>query len=124
MLILNFDLQADGRPFSVFEDVHRAGFDIIWAVTFGDEIGTTTSQIQALDALCTPQSSESDQIDTPVVFLTGPTPVAFDTMVTLTRSVETALSSPFPRMHLTWALRLIPEFRYVSSMFRAGRQVP
>lgn len=77
---------AAGHPFDAPKDVHRMALDAIWAVAFGDKIGTTTSQLQALSetqALDLPAN-----IDAEVVFPQAPTPPAFDSIMTLTDTLE------------------------------------
>ena len=85
----------------------------MWAAAFGSEIGTTKSQISALSS--DTRLSLSDDATEPAVFPSNPTPKDFDSIITLTRSVEIALSSPFPRVHLIHALKWFPSLRDAKS---------
>ena len=100
---------ACGRAFNASDDVNRAALDAIWAVAFGNQIGTTKSQVDALakvDAIDLPGDTQAAAI-----FPTPPAPPAFESIITLTKSMDIPLSSPFPRPHYWLALKLFPYLR-------------
>src|SRR5256714_6951297 len=100
---------ANGRPFFALDDIHHGALDVMCAAAFGSEIGTTKSQIDALSPLESISLPIDD--DSPVNFPTAPTPPAFNSIITLTQSVEIALSSLFPRQHHWFALNCFPRLR-------------
>ena len=100
---------AQGRPFEAVDDIFRGALDVIWAATFGSEIGTTKSQINMLSRLN--DISLPKDVDCPAELPSAPTPAAFDSIITLTQSVEIAMKSPFPRQHHSFALKFFPYLR-------------
>ncbi|KAK4554936.1 hypothetical protein LTR86_008084 [Recurvomyces mirabilis] len=102
---------ADGRPFQVYKDVFRGALDVIWAVTFGSEVGTTRNQRKYLSDL--KEIEVSTDVDAPVDLPMVQNPEAFEAIMTLGESCEIPMKSPFPRLHHAMALRFYP--RYVSA---------
>lgn len=100
---------AQGRPFEAMDDITRGALDIIWAAAFGTEIGTQKSQIEVLSKLS--KIDVPKNVDEPVKFPDAPTPEAFNSIITLTQSVEIAVNSPFPRQHHWFALKFYPRLR-------------
>lgn len=82
---------------------------VIWAAAFGSQIGTTKSQIDALTPLKSIQLPVD--VDTAATIPVAPTPAAFNSIITLTQSVEIATTSPFPRPHHWFALNFYPKLR-------------
>ncbi|TRX96048.1 hypothetical protein FHL15_003190 [Xylaria flabelliformis] len=100
---------AQGRPFYALSDVHHMALEIMWAVAFGTEIETTTDQCSVLS----PRESIPLPVDrdSPVTFPTAPINAAFNSIITLTNSVEIPVSSPFPRQTYLFALTFYPRLR-------------
>ena len=97
---------ARSHPFEITKDVKNGALDIIWAVTFGSEIGTSKTQLALLsgvDNLPLP-----DDTDLAAGFPAASDPVAFSALTELADSVEMILGSPLPRLHLALALKLMP----------------
>ena len=100
---------ARGRAFHAMDDVSRGTLDVMWAATFGSQIGTTESQIDSLSKLT--NIDLPDSVDSTAVFPTIPTPESLNSIITLTESVEIAMKSPLPRPHHYLALKLYPSLR-------------
>jgi hypothetical protein len=64
-----------------------------------------------LDVSSDSASQDANHPEAPVEFYSTPTPAAFNAIMTLTHSVEIALSSAIPWLHLTLALKLVPSLR-------------
>jgi cytochrome P450 len=117
-LVELWTLKADisrGRAFHVLDDIHHSALEIMWAAAFGSRIQATRAQFDALIinkpyGVVANAKSRSDE-EAPMVFPKVPVPSTFGSIITLTRSIETALSSPFPRQHLTLLLKLSPQLR-------------
>lgn len=100
---------ADGRPFYALADVHHMALETMWAVAFGTEIGTTKSQTDLLAPLNSmPLPSHRDS---PVEFPHAEVNPQFESIITLTNSVEIPISSPFPRQYYSFALKTWPRLR-------------
>ncbi|KAK5135427.1 hypothetical protein LTR08_005215 [Meristemomyces frigidus] len=97
---------ADRHPFDAAKDVSNGALDIIWAVTFGSEMGTSKNQFTLLSGL--ENVALADNTDAAVQFPAASDPAAFKALIKLSDSVEIALHSPIPRLHHGLALRLMP----------------
>ena len=95
-----------GRPFVAQHDVSHGALDCIWAAAFGSQIGTVKSQYTKLSNLN--KIGLPENTDSPAKVPTTPTPEAFDSIITLTNSLEIATSSPIPRWHHWFALKFYP----------------
>jgi cytochrome P450 len=100
---------AQRRPFSVIEDVTHSALEVMWAVAFGSEVGATTAQTEALSSNGLHHLPQDQDVH--VEFPAKHTSPAFGAIVSLTTSVEIALSSPFPRPTYWLALKLFPRLR-------------
>lgn len=116
---------AEGRPFSVFDDVIKSAMDAMWSAVFGSEISTTQGQIDALTGRSVLLSSDRN---VPVEFPQADDPETFTAMLTLGNSVAWAASSPLPKTTHWLAVNLIPNLRramklkrdYLSGMLHAA----
>ena len=100
---------ARGRPFDAEQDIIRNLVDVIIKVTFGYDLGAIerqTSRISTLHNIELPQTA-----DEPAVFPIAEDPDAYTTVRTLVDSLHIAQNSPFPRQHLTFALKFYPSLR-------------
>lgn len=77
---------ARGHPFTVFADVKAAAMDIIWAATFGTQMGVAEAQtklLAGLDHIELPASS-----DVEATFPRAPNPQAYESIMTVSDSVS------------------------------------
>ena len=77
---------AGEYSFPVADDINHMSLDAIWALTFGTAIGTTQFQVECLSSMSNlglPQT-----MDSPVDFPTTTCPAAFESIITLTSSME------------------------------------
>ncbi|KAK0363784.1 hypothetical protein LTR91_018200 [Friedmanniomyces endolithicus] len=105
---------AQNHPFDVHKDLYKAGLDVIWAASFGSDIGVTKNQLECLrgiDQLDGPRGT-----DTAFVFPTAADPEDFTAIMTLAESVEIPMSSPMPRIHHRLALRFLPRLASATKM--------
>ncbi|KAL8750098.1 MAG: hypothetical protein Q9184_006547 [Pyrenodesmia sp. 2 TL-2023] len=104
---LKAEIAGPERAFVASFDVKHAMLDGIWNVAMGWMPGTTASQIEGLrncqDPLVTTPASSDDT----VVFREFEVPPLCRAMETMDNSVDTTLSSPFPKQH-HWLLRRMP----------------
>ncbi|GAB1743990.1 hypothetical protein NU219Hw_g1030t1 [Hortaea werneckii] len=100
---------ADGRPFDATKDVYKGALDVIWAATFGSEVGTTKKQVAVLSE--TSEVKLAHDKDTSVRFPTARDPEAFTALMTISDTIEIALHSPVPRWHHWLVLQLTPSLR-------------
>lgn len=100
---------ARGRPINVEQDIIRNLVDVIIRVTFGYDLGAVERQmgrISNLRSIDLPPST-----DEPIMFPVAEDPDAYTSVRTLVDSLHIAQNSPFPRQHLTFALRFFPSLR-------------
>lgn len=100
---------AQGHPFDATKDVYKGALDIIWAATFGSEVGTTLKQLELLSR--TDNVDMVEDVDIAVSFPMAKDPEAFTALMTLSDSIEIAINSPVPRWHHWLALKLTPSLR-------------
>ncbi|EME38893.1 hypothetical protein DOTSEDRAFT_140271 [Dothistroma septosporum NZE10] len=100
---------AQGHAFSVLEDVCKAGMDTMWASTLGDDISTTSSQVDLISSLKSVELPASKDIA--VEFPEAKDPEAFTALLELGDSVVYAASSPFPKITHWLAVHLISSLR-------------
>lgn len=112
---------AAGHPFSAATDVPKGTLDVIWAVTFGSEAGTTKKQFEYLSGVDKIERADEDDKDAAVDFPTVTDPETFTAIITLTGSVEIPMKSPFPRIHHSLAMRFMP--RLVAAMKAKDRLI-
>ncbi|USW51632.1 Putative cytochrome P450 [Septoria linicola] len=77
---------AAGRPWDAADDVFKGALDIVWAATFGADIGSTGAQAKFLERNGDLQLSSD--IDEVVVFPTGEDPEDFTAILELGQSEE------------------------------------
>jgi len=105
---------AQNHPFDVHKDLYKAGLDVIWAATFGSDIGVTKNQLECLRGI--------ERLDGPTgtdmafMFPTAADPEDFTAIMTLAESVEIPMSSPMPRIHHKMALRFLPSLASATKM--------
>lgn len=100
---------AEGRPFYALGDVHNMALETMWLVAFGTDIGTNKSQNELLAPLQSiPLPTDRDS---PAEFPKATVNPAFNSIITLTNSVEIPVSSPFPRQYYSFALKTFPRLR-------------
>lgn len=85
---------AEGRPISATTDVHNTTLDIIWAATFGGEIGPNRTRTKRLAA--TKSLNLASNMDKAVDFPETQDPPAFKSILTLVESMTIPLNSMFP----------------------------
>ena len=100
---------AGNHPFFAPSDIHHMTLDAIWAATFGTSSGTTKSQVALLSSLAKLEALSPDE-NVPVDFPKGPTPPAFNAIVTMTDSLDNAIGSPLPSWH-HWLIRQTSSYR-------------
>lgn len=100
---------AEGRSFSIEQDLKHAGLDIIWAATFGDGMSALQAQI---DFLSGRKSIPLPKNTNRAVSIEEATPPKeFTAIANLTDLTEMAQASPFPKWSNWFALKFIPKFR-------------
>lgn len=97
---------AKGGSFRIDHDMHKGALDIMWAATFGEEIGSTKAQLAYLSGMSDIQRSPN--LDTAIPFKETEDPPAYTAIMTLTQSMDITVSSLFPRLHHWLALNLYP----------------
>ncbi|KXS94425.1 hypothetical protein AC578_9357 [Pseudocercospora eumusae] len=96
---------AQGRPFDASKDVVKGALDIVVAATFGEECGSARAQIAALkDAKIDLPSNK----DTEILFPKARDPPDFESIETLTTSLDIPVSSLFPKLAHRFALNFSP----------------
>jgi hypothetical protein len=97
--------QAEGRPFSAYEDIHHVALDIILAAAFGIplEQSATQKQYEFLQIQPSP-IIPSSSMDDPITYSRIPLPKSRTALIKVTGSVVVGYKSPFPRLH-HWILR-------------------
>ena len=100
---------ARNHPFPASSDIHHMTLDAIWAATFGTSSCTTKSQVALLSSLAKLESLSPDE-NIPAGFPKGPTPPAFNAIVTMTDSLDNAIGSPLPSWH-HWLIRQTSSYR-------------
>lgn len=97
---------AQGRPFQADKDIIRNLVDIIIKATFGFEVNAVLTQTEAVTA--SSGVSVPADIDTAVELPEAEDPKAYTSVRDLVDSLHIAQNSPFPRQHLTLALKFYP----------------
>ncbi|KAF7194896.1 Cytochrome P450 monooxygenase [Pseudocercospora fuligena] len=103
---------AQGRPFDANKDVFKGALDIVVAATFGEECGSARAQLAALKD--TKIDLPSDE-DIEIIFPKARDPPDFESIETLTTSLDIPVSSLFPKLAHRFALNFYP------SLISAGR---
>ncbi|KAB8360912.1 hypothetical protein FH972_024645 [Carpinus fangiana] len=103
---------ANGRPFSVLDDVYRISLDVIWAVVlpFKADYSVINAQKQLLSALTKVDESAWQSIDDAMTFPEAEMPPLQNAIITLTDSIGKLISSPFPVLK-DWYFRMLPHMR-------------
>ncbi|KAJ9644327.1 hypothetical protein, variant [Exophiala oligosperma] len=103
---------ANGRPFDVKWDIHKAAFDIIMAVSFGlkDEDSCTIKQLRATLAEDNPRASRQVDLNEPYKFSSLAMDPEGQAVLDLTESISVGFSSPIPYIH-SWILLHMPPLR-------------
>ncbi|KAK1812427.1 hypothetical protein LTR12_013222 [Friedmanniomyces endolithicus] len=105
---------AQNHPFDVHKDLYKAGLDVIWAASFGSDIGVTKNQLECLRGI--DRLDGPTETDTAFAFPTAADPGDFTAIMTLAESVEIPMSSPMPRIHQRLALRFLPRLASATKM--------
>ncbi len=105
---------AQNHPFDVHKDLYKAGLDVIWAASFGSDIGVTKNQLECLRGI--DRLDGPTETDTAFAFPTAADPDDFTAIMTLAESVEIPMSSPMPRIHHRLALRFLPRLASATKM--------
>ncbi|KAH9212620.1 cytochrome P450 [Leptodontidium sp. 2 PMI_412] len=100
---------AEGRPFSISEDLRKAAFEIIWTATFGFETGAMKVQSDLLSSL--PKFQNLPDIDQEVDFPVAADPPIFKAGLMLNDTLQSGIQSLFPRLHLFLAYNVVPSLR-------------
>jgi hypothetical protein len=87
---------ARGRPFEASTDVYRAALDAVWVTVFANDLSNSCIQAQLevcsiTESLPAPRSQD-EEAKMPF----APYPASFQSVITLSDSLETSLKSPFP----------------------------
>jgi hypothetical protein len=100
---------AEGRPWNAMDDIYKGALDIIWAGSFGAEIGSAKAQIELLQRI--ERLDLPEQVDTAVHFPTADDPQEFQSILTLSHSLDIPITSMFPRLAHSFALTFYPSLR-------------
>ena len=97
---------ADGRPFSVLTDIHKATLESVWSAAFGSDLGSTKAQVELLfkKKSIEPSSSSDSLLEFPTVTDLP----SFSSILTLTDSMKIPLNSLFLVIHHQFALNFYP----------------
>jgi cytochrome P450 len=105
---------AQGRPFSVHEDLTFWALDSIFASSFGvDATGNSTAS--RLEAMERGPPEVPPNRDEPVKFPAGKTPAVFEAVLTLANSLTDTQLSPAPRL-TSWVLGKLPYMRKATAI--------
>lgn len=97
---------AQGRPFQADRDITRGVVDAIFSASLGMEIGLNRAQEEMLSG---PHNVNiADDADTPAIFPTSSESPAYTAIRTLVDSLQIGMSSPWPRLTMKLALKLVP----------------
>ncbi|KAL3426511.1 Cytochrome P450 1A1-like protein 1 [Phlyctema vagabunda] len=100
---------AEGRPFSVVEDLRKAAFEIIWTATFGFETGAMTVQSELLSSLS--KFENQGGMDQIVDFPVAADPPIFKAGLDLNDTLQVGIQSLVPNLHLFLAYNFVPSLR-------------
>lgn len=100
---------AEGRPFSVAEDLRKAAFEIIWTATFGFETGAMKVQSDLLSSLS--KFENLPDIDEALNFPVAADPPIFRAALALNDALQGGIQSLVPKLHLFLSYNLIPSLR-------------
>lgn len=100
---------AQGRPFSVAEDLRKAAFEIIWTATFGFETGAMKVQSDLLSSLS--KFENLPDIDQEVEFPVAEDPPIFKAALALNDTLQGGIQSLIPKLHLFLAYNAVPSLR-------------
>ncbi|KAI1173283.1 cytochrome P450 [Nemania sp. FL0916] len=98
---------AEGRPVQVDEDIIRGVVDVVLSVSYGLQVETIKTQINAILS-SGEELLDSGGHDTPVVFPEAEDPKIYQSVRTLIDSIQIGMSSPMPRQHMQFALSFYP----------------
>ncbi|KAK3939618.1 cytochrome P450 [Diplogelasinospora grovesii] len=105
---------AEGRPFSITEDLRKAAYEIIWTATFGFETGAMKVQSDLLSSL--PKFENLPHIDQAVDFPAATDPPIFKAGLALNDALQGGIQSLVPRLHLFLAYNAVPSLRAARSL--------
>jgi Cytochrome P450 len=97
---------AQERPFQADKDIIRNLVDVIIKATFGFEVNAVITQTKVVVGLSSIHLPAD--VDTPVEFPEAEDPKAYTSVRDLVDSLHIAQNSPFPKQHLTFALKFYP----------------
>jgi cytochrome P450 len=100
---------AQGRPFSVAEDLRKAAFEIIWTATFGFETGAMKVQSDLLSSLS--KFEDLPGVDETVSFPVAADPPIFKAGLALNDALQIGIESLVPRLHLFLVYNVVPSLR-------------
>ena len=104
---------AEGRPWKASEDIFKGALDIIWAGTFGIEMGSAKAQIEHLSKY--EKIALPEHMDAAIKFPEAKDPDAFTSILEMGESVEYAVNSLWPKMSHWLALTFVPKLRRAMS---------
>lgn len=105
---------AEGRPFSIIEDLRKSAYEIIWTATFGFETGAMKVQCDLLSSL--PKFENLPPIDQAVDFPAAADPPIFKASLALNDTLQAGIQSLVPRLHLFLAYNAVPSLRAARSL--------
>lgn len=105
---------AEGRPFSIREDLRKASYEIMWTATFGFETGAMKVQSDLLSSL--PRIENLPHIDQAVDFPVATDPPIFKAGMALNDALQDGIQSLVPRLHLFLAYNAVPSLRAARSL--------
>ncbi|GIZ48141.1 hypothetical protein CKM354_001121400 [Cercospora kikuchii] len=95
---------ADGRSWSASTDVYKGALDIVWAATFGEEMGSAKAQIAHLSKYEKLDGGEGPA----VTFPTAKDPEDFTCILDLGEGMEYPINSMWPKMAHWLVLNFFP----------------
>ncbi|PSN60129.1 cytochrome P450 [Corynespora cassiicola Philippines] len=106
------------QPFQVDQDIIRSVVDMILLASLGTRTDLSKIQTDVLRTLSQPKPPID--LDTPIIFPKAKESKLYSAVRTLVDSIAIGMSSPMPRLHMTFALRFYPSLararRYTNTL--------
>ncbi|KAF2207181.1 hypothetical protein CERZMDRAFT_102676 [Cercospora zeae-maydis SCOH1-5] len=102
---------AEGRSWVASTDVYKGALDIVWAATFGEEMGSARAQIEHLAQYERLDGVEGSAPDAAVTFPTAKDPEEFSCILELGEGLVYPINSMWPKTAHWLAMNFLPSLR-------------